>query len=220
MKQNQTARLMRPGFTGMAVNRRINMCRSAVRSIAICALVAQCLNPARAAEALPVKQPGSQTTPIQKPAYSPQGYQMERYKAFARQAEMPVITVTNATTLEVGDIVKVDVKRPAQLSSREKEAFASQFGVSAGVIGRLLERASNNPPPSAAQIAQDLRTAVVDYRFLEGEWERYNPPPEGQKLKADALQALQTGDISKAWQLYDGLQKPAPPGNLRAISSQ
>ena len=212
----------------MAVNRRINMCRSAVRSIAICALVAQCLNPARAAEALPVKQPGSQTTPIQKPAYSPQGYQMERYKAFARQAEMPAIMATNKTTIEVGGSVKTDLKRLAQFSSKEKEALAGQFGVPAGVIDKLVQRVSHSSQPSADQFAQDLRAAVIDYRFLQGEWNRYSPPPEGQTIKADALQALQTGDISKAWELYDGLNKPQapsiarppPPTGLRVVPQQ
>ena len=49
----------------------------------------QCLTPARAADALPAKEPGSQPTPAQKPAYTPQGRQMKRYQAFARQAECP-----------------------------------------------------------------------------------------------------------------------------------
>jgi hypothetical protein len=53
---------------------------------------------------------------------------------------------------------------------------------------------------------------------LQGEWGRYHPPAESQKVKADALAALQAGDISKAWELYDGLERPAPPSNLRIIS--
>ena len=218
MKQNQTVRLMRPGFAGMAVNHRANVCRLAVRNIAVCALVTQCLTPARAADVLPVKEPGNQTTPAQKPAYTPKGYQMERYKAFARQAEIPAITVTNRTTLEVAGTVKIDLNRLAQLSIQEKKALAGQFGVPAAVIGKVAERAAVNPPPNAAQFARDIRTAVVDYRFLQGEWKRYNPPAESQQIKADALQILQGGDISKAWELYDGLQRPAPPGNLRVIA--
>ena len=218
MKQNQTVRLIRPEFTGMAVNHGASACRLAVRSIAVCTLVTQCLNPAWAADALPVKEPGNQTTPARKPDYTPKGYQMGRYKAFARQAEMPAITVTNTTTLEVTGTVKIDLNRLAQLSIEEKEALAGQFGIPAAVIGKVAEQAASNPPPEAAQFAQNIRTAVVDYRFLQGEWKQYNPPVEGQQIKADALQALQRGDISKAWKLYDGLQRPAPPGNLRVIA--
>ena len=218
MKQNQTASLMRTGVAGKAASHRVHLCLLAVRSVAVCAIATQCLNPARAADPLPGNDTGTRTPPVEKPAYIPQGRQMERYKAFARQAEMPVIMVTDKTTLEVGGTVKTDLDRLARLSIQDKEALAGQFGVPAGVIGQVAEHAANNPPRGAAQLAQDIRTAVIDYRFLHGEWERYNPPTERQKLKADALQALQGGDISKAWELYDGLQRPAPPGNLRIVA--
>ena len=226
MKQMRIAVLKRRELASLAVNRGIDLYLLAIRSIAVCAILTPCLTPARAADALPVKEPGTQTITAQKSAYTPKGCQMERYKAFARQAELPTITATDKTTLEIGGTVKTDLKRLAQLSIQDSEALAGQFGVPAGVIGKVAERAVNNPPLDAAQLAQDLRTAVVDYRFLQGEWKRYNPPPEGQKIKADALQALQTGDISKAWELYDGLQKPPapsiarppPPTGLRVVS--
>jgi hypothetical protein len=215
MKRNDTAGLLRSEFTGKAVNRRVNLCWLAVHGVAVCAIITQCLNPVRASDALPVAAPGTQTATVEKPPYVPQGRQMQRYKAFARQAELPVITVTDKTTLEVGGALKTDLSRLARLSVQEKEALAGQFGVPAGVIGKVTERAVNHPPESAAQFAEDIRAAVIDYRFLRGEWQRYTPPTEGQKLKANALEALQAGDISKAWKLYDGLQRPAPPGNLR-----
>ena len=218
MKQNNIASRIRPGLTGKALNRRVNLGQLAVRSVAVCAIVTHCLNPARAADTLPVNDPGTRATPVEKAAYVPQGRQMERYKAFARQAEMPVIAITDKTTLEVGGTLKADLNRLARLTVRDKEALAGQFGVPTGVIGKVAEHAASTPPGGAAQLAQDIRTAVIDYRFLQGEWERYNPPTEGQKVKADALEALQAGDISKAWALYDGLQKPAPPGNLRIVA--
>jgi hypothetical protein len=221
MKRNQTVRLMRPGFTGIAVNHRVSICLWAVLSLVVCALALHSPNLARADDALPAKEPVAQTAPVQTPLYNPQGRQMARYKAFARQAEMPAITVTNNTTLQVGDTLKTDLNRLAQLSIQEKEALAGQFGVPAGVIGKVAERAANNEPPNAAQVAQDIRTAVVDYRFLQGEWDRYNPPLEGQKVKTDAIAALQAGDISRAWELYDGLQRPAAPpapSNLRVVA--
>jgi hypothetical protein len=218
MKQNKMTSLMRPGFTGVAVNERVNLCLLAARIVAAYALVIQCWNPARAAEALPVKEPGTQTAPAQMAAYTPKGREMERYKAFARQAEMPAITVTNTTVLDVGGVVKTDLNRLGQLSGSENAALARQFGVPVEVINKVIQRATNNASPGAAQLAQDIRTAVVDYRFLQGEWGRYHPPAESQKVKADALAALQAGDISKAWELYDRLQRPAPPANLRVVA--
>jgi hypothetical protein len=221
MKQNQIVGLMGPGFTGMAVNHKGHVCLLAARSIAVCALATLCLAPAQAADTLPAEGSPDQATLAVPPADSPQGRQMERYKAFARQAPMPSMTVTDKTTLEIGGNVKTDLSRLAQLSTGEKAALASQFGVPAGIIGKVAERASTNPPPDAAQLAQDLRTAVIDYRFLQGEWERYHPPAEGQQTKADALAALQTGDIGKAWELYDRLQRPSappPPINPRIVA--
>lgn len=152
---------------------------------------------------------------------------MRRYQTFARQADLPPITVTSATTLEIGSTVKTDIPRLAQLSAREKETLAGQFGVPTGVIARLAQRVSNAPPPPAAQFARELRTAVVDYRFLQGEWGRYHPPPEGQQTKAEALAALQAGEIAQAWTLYDALGKPqapvaarpSPPTDLRIVAS-
>ena len=155
MKQNSIASPTRPGFTGKALNHRVNLCRLAVRSVAVCAIVTHCLNPARAADALPANDPGTRATPVEKPAYVPQGRQMERYKAFARQAELPVITVTDNTTLEVGGTLKADLNRLARLSVRDKEALAGQFGVPAGVIGKVAN--TLRAPPRGA-LRSSLKT--------------------------------------------------------------
>jgi hypothetical protein len=223
--QNRIAVLRQRGFASLAASPGVGSCRLAVRSLAICAIVTLCLNPARAADALPVSAPGNQAALAQKPPYSPQGYEMKRYQAFARQAEMPVITATDKTTFEVGGTLKTDIRQLAQLSLSEKETLAAQFKVPAGVIDKLVQRVSTRSQPTADQFARDLRTAVVDYRFLQQEWGRYNPPPESRKLKAEALEALRTGDLTKAWELYDGLRKPQapaiappPPTNLRVVA--
>ena len=226
MKQLQMVIPKRPGFGDVIVSRRAAPRLLAIGGIAGCAIMLCFLTSAPAADALPTNAPADQAAAAKKQAYSPQAYQMQRYKAFARQAELPVITVTDKTSLQVGGNLKTDIKLLTQPTDPEKEALASQFGVPTGVIGKLLESAATNHPPNAAQFAQDMRTAVIDYRFLQGEWGRYNPPPEGKQVKADALVALQVGDISKAWQLYDGLRKPQPPGiaspaapvNLRVVA--
>ena len=136
---------------------------------------------------------------------------MKRYKAFVRQAELPLITVTTNGSLQVGGVVKMDATRLAQLSAPEKEVLAGQFQFRSGSSINWWSVLARNPPPAADQLAQELRTAVIDYRFLQIEWDRYHPPAEGQKTKSDALAALQAGDISKAWELYDGLRRPRAP---------
>jgi hypothetical protein len=151
---------------------------------------------------------------------------MQRYKAFARQVELPAITITNHSVLEVGGVMNVDAARLAQLSKREKEALAGQFKVPVAVIDKLMQQLPPSSSPAPEQFAREIRTAVIDYRFLQIEWERYHPPAQGQKAKAAALAALQSGDIGKAWELYDGLSRPqppsiaapAPPANLRVVS--
>jgi hypothetical protein len=153
---------------------------------------------------------------------------MRRYQSFLRQAELPAIAITGETGLSIGTAAKVDLSRLADLPARDVDALAGQFTVPATVIATVFQQMSHSATPSAAQLAQQLRTAVVDYRFLQGEWSRYHPPQDGQQAKADALQALQAGDISKAWVLYDGLgipsapaiAPPQPPTNLRVVATQ
>jgi hypothetical protein len=150
---------------------------------------------------------------------------MKRYQAFVRQAGLPLITVTTNVLIEVGGVVKIDVTALAQISVQEKEALAGQFSVPVGVIDTLVERLASNSPPAADQLVQELRTAVIDYKFLQIEWDRYHPPTESQQTKSNALAALQAGDLAQAWELYDGLARPgapvitrpAPPTNLRVV---
>ena len=178
----------------------------------------QCLISVQADGTLPLRGPDTQPTQVLKPAYLPQGRQMKRYEAFARQAEFPPITVTNNAVLQTGGAVDTGATPLARLSTREKEALAGQFQVPVGVINGLAQRLACSSPLAAEQLAQEIRTAVIDYRFLQVEWERYHPPAEGQKTKAAALEALQAGDLSKAWELYDALGSPLPPASLRIVA--
>ena len=225
MKQDPRAILRRPGAANLTRNQEVARCRLVVQCLIVCAALTQCLTLARAADVLPVGDPDSQPAPAQKLADPVQGRQMERYKAFVRQADLPPITATTNVIIEVGGVVKADVARLAQLSMREKEALAGQFSVPVGVIDKLVERVATDSPPSADRLIQELRTTVIDYRFLHIEWDRYHPPAEGMQTRSNALEALQAGDLAKAWELYDGLArpaapaiaKPAPPTNLRVV---
>jgi hypothetical protein len=160
---------------------------------------------------LPDEDLGGHPAQAQKPAYIPKGRQMARYKAFARQAELPLITVSSNTVLQVGGATKMDAARLSRLSIQEREALAGLFGVPVGVIDKVVQSIAKRSPSGADQLAQEFRTAVIDYRFLQIEWDRFHPPAEGQATKLAALEALQAGDISKAWELYDGLRKPSAP---------
>jgi hypothetical protein len=226
MKQHHMFILIRAGATGFTGRQWSCLFRSVGRRLAVCAALMQCLSSVQAGDAFPAREPDTQPGQVQKTAYIPQGHQMQRYKAFARQAELPPITITNYSVLEVGGVMNVDAARLAQLSKREKEALAGQFKVPVAVIDKLVQRPPPSSPPALEQFAREIRTAVIDYRFLQIEWERYHPPAQGQKTKTAALEALQSGDISKAWELYDGLSRPqppsmaapAPPANLRVVA--
>ena len=216
---------MGSGIAESARRLRHSMDLPSVRRLALWVALVQCLSFGHAAEPISADAPDNAPVQAQKAAYTPQGRQIKRYKAFARQAQLPAMR-TNDTFLEVGDAVKTDVSRLAEFSASEKQTLARQFEVPVGVIDKLVRRAGTASPSSADEFAQAVRTAVIDYRFLQIEWDRYHPPAEGQQVKATALAALQSGELAKAWELYDGLHKPAspaiaapaPPANLRVVT--
>jgi hypothetical protein len=226
MKQHHMFVLIRPGAACLAGQQWPRLFRSVGRRLAVCVTLMQCLISVQAGDAFPAREPNTQPAQVLKTANIPHGRQMERYKAFARQAELPPMTVTNHTVLGVGGVMHMDTTRLAQLSTRERETLAGQFRVPVAVIDRFVQRLVISSPPAADRLAQEIRTVVIDYRFLQIEWERYHPSAQGQKTKAAALEALQAGDISKAWELYDGLRRPqapaiaapAPPANLRVVA--
>ena len=218
MTHTHKAVLNRSGVTNLARIGSDTRRQRTLLPLAVCAALMQCLTLVQADDALPLRVPDTQPTQVQKAAYIPQGRQMKRYEAFSRQAELPPLTVTNNAVLQVGGVVNLDATRLAHLSSQEKEALAGQFKVPVGVIDKMVQRLANSSPPSAEQFTREIRTAVIDYRFLQIEWEGYHPPAEGQKTRATALEALQVGDISKTWELYDALRRPSPPANPRVVA--
>ena len=111
---------MRPRVPDQARKAIVALSRLTFGRVAVCAVLMQCPTSVQAEDALPAKQPDTQSTQVQKPAYLSQGRQMARYKAYARQAELPLITATNNAMLEVGGMVKTDTTRLAQLSVGEK----------------------------------------------------------------------------------------------------
>ncbi len=226
MKQNPITVLRRPGAADSVRNGRFALCRLAVRCLTVCAALMQCPAPARAGDVPPVAEPDSRPIQAQKPPCPVLGREMERYKAFVRQADLPLITVTSNILIEVGGVVKIDLTRLAQLSAQEEGALAELFRVPVAVVVKPVQQVAKNSSTTADRFAQELRTAVIDYRFLRIEWDRYHPPTAGQQAKSDALAALEAGELAKAWELYDGLARPqppaiarpAPPTNLRVVA--
>jgi hypothetical protein len=225
MKQHQTALRVRTTVSGTAGQHRPSLISSAIYRLAVFAAVTLCLAAAPTKNDLLARELELQAAPALKAGYVPQGRQMERYKAFARQTELPPITATN-TLVEIGRAVNTDTTRLAQLSAQEKQALAGQFRIPVAVVDKLVQRLATGSPVTANQFAQEIRLAVIDYRFLHTEWVRYHPSAEGQPTKAAALGALQDGDINTSWKLYDGLRRPqspsigapAAPANLRVVS--
>ena len=217
---------MGSGMAELASGLRLPLAGLGLRRLAVCAALLHGLSSGQAADPVSAAQPDSTPAKAQQVAYTPQGRQMKRYQAFARQAQLPAMRTTD-TLLEVGDAVKTDISRLAELSATDKQALARQFAVPVGVVDQLALHSGAASRAGADRFAQELRTAVIDYRFLRIEWDRYHPPAEGQQVKATALAALQSGELTKAWELYDGLRKPeppaiaapAPPANLRIVTT-
>ena len=165
--------------------------------------------------------PKSQAAQTPSPSLSPlvpQARQHPSYQVFAHQFPLPSITVVDQATLDVGGKVKIDVSQSEQLSDQQKEALADRFEVPVGVVSKLLVRFSKQSPVDAAQVAQELRITVIDYKYLQERWRQYLPPIGKAEVKTNALQALQVGEIDKAWEMYVALPRPSAPTGLRIVS--
>ena len=162
--------------------------------------------------------PGSQAADIPPPSLPllvAERRQHPSFQIFAGQLALPAITSVDETTLEIGGKLKMDVRRLDQVTPQQKETLAGQFEVPVGVVDKLWTSFSNNVPSDAAQMAGKLRATVIDYKYLLERWSRYRPPTGKETIKADALLALQGGDLEKAWELYVALPRPKAPGGLR-----
>jgi hypothetical protein len=157
----------------------------------------------------------AQTPPASFSLVAAQGRKQPSYQVFAFRCTSPAITAMNETTLEVGGKQKIDVSQLDQLTTQEKETLAGQFDVPVGVIDNLLESCSKQAPADAAGLADKLRVTVIDYKYLLARWTQYHPPTGGEKVKTDALLALQGGNVDKAWKMYVDLPRPEPPTGLR-----
>jgi hypothetical protein len=140
------------------------------------------------------------------------------YTVFEHNLTLPAIKVIDAATLEVGGKLKIVLNRPEPLSTQARATFTNEFQVPLAVVDRLWERLFQSTPPSAEQATNALRQTVLDYKYLHQKWTQYRPPREKEGIKTDAFQALQAGDLDKAWELYLDLPKPSGPSGTKIIS--
>ena len=159
--------------------------------------------------------PSAKAEPASPALLAAEGRRQPSYQVFASGYTAPAITVVNGTTLEVGGKQKIDVSRLDQLTTPEKQTLAGQLDVPVVVIDCLLRGCTHQTPADATGLAGKLRVTAIDYKYLLEKWTQYHPPTGGEKVKTDALLALQYGDLEKAWAIYVTLPRPDPPGGFR-----
>jgi hypothetical protein len=159
--------------------------------------------------------PSAKAEPASPALLAAEGRRQPSYQVFAYRCTSPAITVVNGTTLEVGGKQKIDVSRLDQLTTPEKQTLAGQLDVPVVVIDCLLRGCTHQTPADATGLAGKLRVTAIDYKYLLEKWTQYHPPTGGEKVKTDALLALQYGDLEKAWAIYVTLPRPDPPGGFR-----
>lgn len=141
-----------------------------------------------------------------------------RFEKFVPDPALPEMVAVDKAKLQVGRDLKIDLAALSHLSSEEKESLAKVLHVPTSVVSRFVESFSSSRVTDAEGLAKELRACVTDYRFLTHVWNEF-VSLEQDSPKKEARQALATGDVEKAWQLYPtptgGRQKPPPPQNLR-----
>ncbi|HWW03615.1 MAG TPA: hypothetical protein VNZ64_28185 [Candidatus Acidoferrum sp.] len=160
----------------------------------------------------------SRAPPAQQPARpsaSFQGRQHPSYQVFSSHAVLPSVTILDERSLDVAGEIRIEVRRPDLLSSRQKLVLAALFGVPVAVPEKALRGFSSEGPVAPEQAAQQLRMTIIDYKYLRDAWTRYRPPAGMEQLKNTALLSLEAGEIDKAWEMYMALPRPQPPQGLR-----
>jgi hypothetical protein len=134
---------------------------------------------------------------------------------FSSRVVLPSIILLDERTLDIAGEVRIEVRRPDLLTSRQKIALAGLFGVPVAVPEKALHGLSSEAQVTPEQAAQQLRMSVIDYKYLRTAWSRYRPPAGEEQAKNTALQSLEAGEIDKAWQMYMALPRPQAPQGLR-----
>ena len=141
------------------------------------------------------------------------------YQLLESRTELPALEVAAKGTLKIGGRWTLELSRATELPAEQKQALAAQFEVPVAAFDKFLQRLASRQGLDAEQGAKELRTLIIDYRYLRDRWNQYRPPAGQEKLKTDALQCLDAGDLDKAWQMFVALSPPAPPSQLQATKA-
>jgi hypothetical protein len=188
----------------------------------LCVIYTQRSMPASAGEAPAQSGPQSPTNEAQAALASPTPEQWRRhpsYQVLDHRAALPSMKVAAKGTLEIGGQTKLELEGASQMPVDQKKALAAQFELPVAALDRFLQRLAAQQGMGAEQGARQLRTLVIDYRFLRDRWTQYRPPSGQEKTKTEALQCLEAGDLDKAWAMFIALPAPAAPSQLQATKA-
>ena len=117
--------------------------------------------------------------------------------------------------VQLGEKQILEARHLEQMTAEEQEVLGEVFAVPPPLITRFI-KGRYKPEWNADQVAKEFRACITDYKFLVHTWNEF-VSLEGDSPKKEARQALQAGDVAKAWQLYpvDRGGRPPPPQNLR-----
>jgi hypothetical protein len=166
-------------------------------------------------------KPAAAYDATQQPSVS---WPQRRYLCFSNTAILPLIQVLAADgIIRVGNLGTLHLDRLSKMSDQEAKIPAAELGVPTGLVMGVAKMASEEPGVSGAEVARQLRAAVIDFRFLLAELTCFHPSPNEQAAKEAVLLALLNGDLPSVWKFYCGLpwpQAPPPPQNLRITATQ
>ncbi len=138
-----------------------------------------------------------------------------RYLCFSNMASVVAIRVSaSEQVVRVGASATVPLNAISALTDAQAKPAAGELGVPTGLIVRTAQLVSQDPSASAEQFAQQLETAVIDFRFLLAELSCYHPPPDEEPARKTALLDLVEGDLPRVWEYYRALRWPHAPSQL------
>lgn len=138
------------------------------------------------------------------------------YQVFVAQMSLPAITAITNQTLSVGGLT-LGLSKADTIRLEEKNALTQRLQIPGEFFTALVQKLSANAQASGEELANQLRTSVLDYKYLSKKWAQYHPQTGGESVKTEALKCLQAADLERAWQLFMDLKKPAPPTGLKII---
>jgi hypothetical protein len=125
---------------------------------------------------------------------------------------LPTIAVLEQRVLRV-DGGRLDFSATA--SPPVSGGLAKRFGIPLNALKTVVHKLAADDALRGPQLAEALRTVVIDYKFLEAQWSRWHPAGPVLQIKKEGIDALTAGDLDRAWTLFESLPRPQPPASLQ-----